>query len=174
LALLTPLALFWFQPWYLTLGLGLVALRPWRFMYIAALAFSFSVMFFDSFWWHAPVNMEIQKPLRVLVVFGPPLVLLAVLKFREAGPRTWRKTVAWALEGGAALRGTGSGETRDSSATVPQAVHVSDPSPIRLIVEVSVLVIAAIIPMAAVISTSPHLKALTSLVALKLKLLVNI
>ncbi|MDO8735837.1 MAG: hypothetical protein Q7K29_01985 [Thermoleophilia bacterium] len=190
LALLTPLALFWFQPWYLTLGLGLVALRPWRYMYIAALAFSFSVMFFDSFWWHAPVSMDIQKPLRVLVVFGPPLVLLAVLKFREAGPRTWRKTVAWAFEGGAALRGgsgsskarggnSGSGNsiagsTSGGSMTVLQATPITDPTPVRLFVEISVLVVAAIIPMAAVISTSPYLKAVVSLVAVKLKLLVNI
>lgn len=188
-ALLTPLALFWFQPWYLTLGLGLIALRPWRYMYIAALSFSFSVMFFDSFWWHAPVAMEIQKPLRVLVVFGPPLVLLTVLKIREAGPRTWKKLVSWALEGGAVLRGNGSpgnsalGKTDPGSneaglinsrtATGLQVAAIADPSPARLLVEISVLVVAAIVPMLAVISTSPQLKALASLVAVKLELLVN-
>ncbi|MHB8792779.1 MAG: hypothetical protein ACYC6O_05520 [Thermoleophilia bacterium] len=188
-ALLTPLALFWFQPWYLTLGLGLVALRPWRYMYIAALSFSFSVMFFDSFWWHAPVAMEIQKPLRVLVVFGPPLVLLTVLKIREAGPRTWKKLVSWALEGGAVLRGNGSpgnstlgktdagsneaGLVNSRTATGLQAAAIADPSPARLLVEISVLVVAAVVPMLAVISTSPQLKALASLVAVKLELLVN-
>ncbi|MBI5869757.1 MAG: hypothetical protein HZB44_02185 [Actinobacteria bacterium] len=186
-ALLTPLALFWFQPWYLTLGLGLVALRPWRYMYIAALSFSFSVMFFDSFWWHAPVSMDIQKPLRVLVVFGPPLVLLTVLKVRESGPRTWRKIVSWALEGGAVLRGSGPGNGGADKAGAPgstgiikgqgaagmQAASIADPSPARLLVEISVLVVAAVVPMAAVISTSPQLKALASLVAVKLKLLVN-
>jgi hypothetical protein len=33
--------------------------------------------------------------------------------------------------------------------------------------------VAAIVPMAAVISTSPQLRALTSLMAVKLKLLIN-
>jgi len=195
LALLTPLALFWFQPWYLTLGLGLVALRPWRYMYIAALSFSFSVMFFDSFWWHAPVSMDIQKPLRVLVVFGPPLVLLTVLKIRESGPRTWKRLVSWALEGGAILRGNGSPDNASSgnggigkpggrnngvllahgqAAAGLQTASIADPSPVRLLVEISVLVVAAAVPMAAVISTSPQLKALASLIAVKLKLLVNI
>ncbi|MHB9112287.1 MAG: hypothetical protein ACYC4D_06630 [Thermoleophilia bacterium] len=189
LALLTPLALFWFQPWYLTLGLGLVALRPWRYMYIATLSFSFSVMFFDSFWWHAPVSMDIQKPLRVLVVFGPPLVLLTALKVREAGPRTWKRLVSWALEGGAVLRGNsgpvnggigktgsrnkGAGLVHGQADAGLQAASIADPSPVRLLVEISVLVVAAVVPMAAVISTSPQLKALASLLAVKLKLLVN-
>ncbi|MHB8160283.1 MAG: glycosyltransferase family 87 protein [Thermoleophilia bacterium] len=180
LALLTPLALFWFQPWYLTLGLGLAALRPWRYMYIAALAFSFSVMFFDSFWWHTPVSMEIQKPLRVLVVFGPPVVLLAILKTREAGPEAWRWLVNWSLAGSAqslpdgARRpglnpGHGNLQNRDSGT----AASMTDPSPVRLVVEIAVLLVAAAVSMAAVISTSPQLKSLASLIAVKFKLLVN-
>ncbi len=163
LALLTPLALFWFQPWYLTMGLGLVALRPWRYMYIAALAFSFSVMFFDSFWWHAPVSMEIQKPLRVLVVFGPPVVLLAILKAREAGPGAWKRLVSWSLDGASSVRASAGG-----------AAAIADPSPVRLLVEISVLLIAAAVPMAAVISSSPALRSLAGLIGVKLRLLVNI
>lgn len=190
LALLTPLALFWFQPWYLTLGLGLVALRPWRYMYIAALSFSFSVMFFDSFWWHAPLSMDIQKPLRVLVVFGPPLALLTVLKILEAGPRTWKKLVSWSFEGRMALGdaigfGAGNGRIADRKSGVGyvgggqavsglQTTPITDPSPVRLFIEISILFVAAAVPMAAVISTSPQLKALTSLIAVKLKLLVGI
>jgi hypothetical protein len=171
LALLTPLALFWFQPWYLTLGLGLVALRPWRYMYIAALAFSFSVMFFDSFWWHAPVSMDIQKPVRVLVVFGPPLVLLAILKAREAGPGAWRRLVGWALRGTTTPRGA---VQPGAAAGSDGAAVVSDPSVLRLAVEISVLLVAAAIPMAAVISSSPTLRSFVSLVGVKLRLLVNI
>jgi len=164
LALITPLALFWFQPWYLTLGLGLVALRPWRYMYVMALSFSFSVMFFDSFWWHTPLNMDIQKPLRVLIVFGPPLLLLAVLKAWEAGPGAWRRLIAWSLEGGPA------GQNRE----IASAGEITDPSPVRLVTEIGVLLVAASIPITAVIATSPQLRSLASLVAVKLKLLVNI
>ncbi|MFA6000612.1 MAG: hypothetical protein WC828_00645 [Thermoleophilia bacterium] len=162
LAFLTPLALFWFQPWYLTLALGLVALRPWRLMYIACLAFSFSVMFFDSFWWHAPVDMSIQKPLRVLVVFGPPMLLLLVLKARETVPGVWKKTVAWSLEG--------AGDPDRSQA----AKEVKDPSFLRLAVEVAVLFVAALVPMAVVISSSPQLRSIANLVALKFKLITNL
>lgn len=170
LALLTPLALFWFQPWYLTLGLGLVALRPWRYMYVAALAFSLSVMFFDGFWWHAPVSMDIQKPLRVLIVFGPPLLLLVSLKAREAGPRAWKRLVAWSM-GGVAARRVDGGSGRATNGMEPASL--ADPSPARLAAEISTLLIAAAVPIAAVISTSPQLKSLASLVAMKLKLLVN-
>ena len=179
LALMTPLALFWFQPWYLTLGLGLVALRPWRYMYVAALTFSFSVMFFDGFWWHAPVSMDIQKPLRVLIVFGPPLALLGFLKAREAGPGAWRRIVAWSLEGTpaagravpegvAAVAGPGGAGGRKLLGSL------SDPSSLRLAIEISVLLAAAIVPMAAVISASPPLRSLANLFAVKFRLLVNI
>ncbi len=163
LALITPLALFWFQPWYLTMGLGLVALRPWRYMYVAAIAFSFSVMFFDSFWWHAPMSMDIQKPLRVMIVFGPPLILLAVLKAREAGPRAWERLVDWTLDEG----------PETGNIAKPAAADITDPAPGRLVAEIAVLLVAAAIPMAVVISTSPPLRSIAGLIGVKLKLLVN-
>ena len=162
LAFLTPLALFWFQPWYLTLVLGLVALRPWRLMYIACLVFSFSVMFFDSFWWHTPLDMSVQKPLRVLVVFGPPMLLLFFLKARETLPGAWKKTVAWSLEGaGATVEPTSSR-------------GVSDPSLLRLAIEIVALTAAALVPIAVVISSSPRLSSIAELLALKFKLITNL
>jgi len=178
LSLLTPLALFWFQPWYLTMGLGLVALRPWRYMYVVALAFSFSVMFFDSFWWHAPVSMDIQKPLRVLIVFGPPLLLLFILKARDSAPGAWKKLLAWALSDTSA--GPANGEASTDSAVFGGTAavradgrHITDPSLARLIVEIGVLVVAAAMPIVLVISVSPTLRSFISLVGVKLKLLVN-
>ncbi|MHB8858462.1 MAG: hypothetical protein ACYC6Z_03120, partial [Thermoleophilia bacterium] len=184
LALMTPLALFWFQPWYLTLGLGLVALRPWRYMYVAALTFSFSVMFFDGFWWHAPVSMDIQKPLRVLIVFGPPLALLLFLKAREAGPAAWQRLVDWALEGSAAAQASrrdpalvrGAAQAGDPGAAAGKKglAGLSDPSPAQLAVEIGVLMVAAIVPMAAVISSSPPLRSLVNLFAVKFRLLINL
>ncbi len=153
LAFLTPLALFWFQPWYLTMALGITALRPWHILYRALLAFSFSVMFFDSFWWHTPVSMDVQKPLRVLVVFGPPVAYLLVTKARDILPVAWERTSAWSM--------ADSGEA-------------SDPSRARMLVEVAVLTLAAIVPMAAVVSASPVLKTFYELVVLKLHLLLNI
>lgn len=160
LAFLTPLALFWFQPWYLTLALGLVALRPWRLLYVVMLAFSFSLMFFDGFWWHTPVSMDVQKPMRVLIVFGTPLLILLVLKGRDMLPSLWQKTISWSLE----TPGPGNdGETA-----------VSDPSTVRMAFEVIALLVAAAVPMAVVISTSPQLRSLANLVMVKLKLLINI
>ncbi len=160
LAFLTPLALFWFQPWYLTLALGLVALRPWRFMYRAALVFSFSVMFFDSFWWHTPVSMDIQKPLRAFVVFGPPIAILFVLKARKVIPAAWRRMMAWSLEG------------EKSVAAVVR--EVSDPSLKRVALEISALFAAAAVPMSLIVSTSPQLRALANLVAVKLQLITHL
>ncbi|MBE0428587.1 MAG: hypothetical protein IBX61_01790 [Thermoleophilia bacterium] len=167
-AFLTPFALFWFQPWYLTLALGLIALRPHRLMLVAALAFSFSVTFFDSFWWNAPVSMDIQKPLRVLVVFGPPLALLAVLKGRESLPRAWSRLMAWTLE----QQSTRARVLRRAGPD-PAAINICDPTPLRLAVEISVLVTAAMVPMAVVIATSPQLRSLAELVLLKLRLLAG-
>jgi hypothetical protein len=158
IAFLTPFVLFWFQPWYLTLALGIIALRPWRIMYTAALVFSFSVMFFDGFWWHAPVSMDIQMPLRVLVVFGPPIALLVVLKGREVLPGAGRRLLSWTLE---------------QAGSRPGTQEFSDPSGVRLIVEVGVLAIAALVPMAITISASPRLSSLSELLLLKLKLLVS-
>ncbi|MHB0866386.1 MAG: glycosyltransferase 87 family protein [Thermoleophilia bacterium] len=166
LAFLTPLVLFWFQPWYLTLALGLVALRPHGLMFIASLAFSFSVMFFDSFWWHAPVSMDIQKPLRVMVVFGPPVLLLLWLKGREVVPGAWRRLVVWSLVQAGSGR---SGRIALAGETVP----VSDPSLPRLAVEVSLLFVAALVPMAAVVSSSPRLQSMAELIFLKIQLLVS-
>lgn len=167
LAFLTPLVLFWFQPWYLTLALGLVALRPQRIMYVASLVFSFSVMFFDSFWWHAPVSMDIQKPLRVLVVFGPPMLLLIVLKMKEHLPSIWQRLLEWSFapdaEGRSGLRG----------ASLSGRKNLVDPSPLRLAVEISVLAAAAVVPMLVVVSTSPQLKSLIELMFLKLQLLIS-
>lgn len=164
LAFLTPLALFWFQPWYLTLALGLVALRPRGLMFLASLAFSFSVMFFDSFWWHAPVSMDIQKPLRVMVVFGPPVALLLIVKGRELLPALWKRVLAWALE-----------QTADAGPSAGESLAaregIVDPSPVRLAVEVSILVGAAALPMVAVISTSSQLRYLVELMFLKIQLL---
>ncbi|MHB1389623.1 MAG: glycosyltransferase 87 family protein [Thermoleophilia bacterium] len=166
LAFLTPLVLFWFQPWYLTLALGLVALRPHGLMFIASLAFSFSVMFFDSFWWHAPVSMDIQKPLRVMVVFGPPVLLLLFLKGRRALPPAWRRLVAWSL--------VQAGPDRSGKLAVAgEAAPVSDPSGSRLALEICVLFVAAVVPVAAVVSSSPRLRSLAELVFLKIQLLVS-
>lgn len=160
LAFLTPLALFWFQPWYLSLALGLVALRPWRYLYIVMLVFSFSLMFFDGFWWHTPVSMDVQKPMRVLVVFGTPLLFLLVLKGRDMLPSAWRRTVGWSLE-------TANGDSAGG-------VAVSDPSAVRLALEVVALLTAAAVPIAMVISTSPQLRSLVNLIMVKLQLLINI
>lgn len=159
LAFLTPLALFWFQPWYLNLALGIVALRPWRFLYWVMLAFSFSLMFFDGFWWHTPMSMDVQKPMRVLVVFGVPLLVLLVLKGRDVLPSAWKRTVSWTLE------------TSDTGSRGTAAV--SDPSALRLALEIVTLVVAAAVPVAAVISTSPQLRSLVNLVMVKLQLLIN-
>lgn len=160
LALLTPLVLFWFQPWYLTLVLGLVALRPWRLMYRVTLLFSFTVMFFDSFWWHSPISMDIQKPLRVLVVFGPPVALLLLLKARELIPGAIGRMLAWSLADSGARRANGR--------------SLSDPSRGRLAAEIAVLFMAAAVPMAVIVSTSPALRQLASLLALKLQLLTSL
>ena len=160
IAFLAPLALFWFQPWYLTLALGLLALRPWRLMYRAALLFSFTVMFFDSFWWHAPMSMNVEEPLRVLVVFGPPIALLAVLKGREALPTLYRRLMAWSHQGLGARQAAG------------QAV--CDPGVRRLVFELGTLLAAALVPMALIVSNSPHLKDFVSLIAMKLKLLTRL
>ena len=51
---------------------------------------------------------------------------------------------------------------------------LADPTPLRLAVEISVLLVAAIVPMAAVISASPALRSLVELATVKLRLLVNI
>jgi hypothetical protein len=160
IAFLTPFALFWFQPWYLTLALGLVALRPWGLLFTSSLVFSFSVMFFDSFWWHTPVSMDIQKPLRVLVVFGTPILFLLVMKARGMLPSMWQKTVRWSLAGAGPLSGS--------------ATAVSDPSPARMVIEVAALLAAGLVPMAVVVSTSPQLRSLVNLVVVKLHLLLNI
>jgi hypothetical protein len=157
LALLTPLALFWFQPWYLTLALGLIALRPWRLVYKAALVFSFSVTFFDSFWWHAPMSMDIQKPLRVLVVFGIPVALLFWLKGKEVLPGLWKQTIAWTLE--------------ESNSGKPH--EVADPPLTRVVIELATIIAAAAVPMALVISSSQQLRAMINLIELKLKLLIG-
>lgn len=160
IAFLAPLALFWFQPWYLTLALGLIALRPWRYLYLAALAYSFTGMFFDGFWWHTPFSMDIQKPLRVLVVFGPPVLLLLFLKARDVIPIAWNKTVEWSLA--------------DTSSGKGDEDGVVDPSRSRMLIEVAALLMAAAVPVAAVISTSPQLRSFVDLVIVKLQLLTNI
>lgn len=166
LAFLTPLVLFWFQPWYLTLALGLVALRPHGLMFIASLAFSFSVMFFDSFWWHTPVSMDIQKPLRVVVVFGPPVLLLLFLKGREVVPAAWRRLVTWSL--------VQAGSGRSGKSNIPgETMPITDPSPARLAVEVSILFLAALVPMAAVVASSPRLQSMAELIFLKIQLLIS-
>lgn len=167
LAFLTPLALFWFQPWYLTMMLGLVALRPRGLMYLASLAFSFSVMFFDSFWWHAPVSMGIQKPLRVLVVFGPAVALLLFIAGRDLLPGLWKRLLAWTLEQTAA--DSGGAVNPGGRLTAPEGIV--DPSSLRLAVEVTILAGAAILPIAVVISTSSQLRHLVELVFLKIQLL---
>lgn len=160
LSFLTPLVLFWFQPWYLTLVLGLVALSPRRMMYRATLLFSFSVMFFDSFWWHTPLSMDIQKPLRVMVVFGPPVAYLVYLKAREVMPGALGRLIAWSLAGNDSPRANGR--------------RVSDPSVGRLASELVVLTFAAVIPMAVIVSASPQLRQLADLLAVKLQLLTNL
>jgi hypothetical protein len=159
LAFLTPLALFWFQPWYLTLAMGLVALRPWWFMYRSALIFSLSVMFFDSFWWHTPLSTDIQKPLRAFVVFGPPIVILLILKAREVLPRGWDRMMSWSLK---------------DAVSSNSARSMKAPSLGWLGIEVTALFAAAAVPMILVVSSSPQLKALATLLALKLKLVTNL
>lgn len=159
LAFLTPLALFWFQPWYLTLALGLIALRPWNLMYKISLVFSFTVMFFDSFWWHTPMSMDVQKTLRVLVVFGPPVALLFWFKGREILPGIFRRMVAWSLDDSAARKAVGA---------------VSDPGLGRVAFELTALCAAALVPMGLIVSSSPHLREMVNLVALKFHLLTNL
>ncbi len=160
IAFLTPFALFWFQPWYLTMALGLIALRPRRLLYQASLAFSFSVMFFDSFWWHTPFSMDIQKPLRVLAVFGPPILFLLIMKTRDILPSIRERAVRWSLGGAGSSRAG--------------ANAITDPSRSRMAIEVAALAAAALVPMAAVVSTSPQLRSFVNLVVVKLQLLINI
>ncbi len=156
IAFLMPLALFWFQPWYLTLALGLIALRPWRLIYQCALLFSFTVMFFDSFWWHSPLSMDVQETLRVLVVFGPPVALLVWRKGNEILPRIWERMIGWSLKNGG-----------------KEIKQPAGPGIGWLSVELAVLFIAALAPIAAVVSNSPHLRELVTLVGLKFQSLIN-
>lgn len=159
-AFLTPLALFWFQPWYLILGLGIIALRPWRLLYFASIASSLSMMFFDSFWWHTPVSIEIQKPMRVFVVFGPPVILLLYLKAKEVLPAGWKKVNLWTLQ--------------DSPATGYGNSVAATASKIWMALEILALFTAAAVAMAVVIATSPVLRSFADLVIVKLQLLMNI
>ncbi len=158
IAFLMPLALFWFQPWYLTLALGLVALRPWRLIYQCALLFSFTVIFFDSFWWHSPLSMDVQETLRVLVVFGPPVALLVWCKGKEIIPNILERIIRWSLEKGK---------------TGKEPRLVDGPGTRWLTVELAALCAAALVPMAIVVSYSPHLRELVTLVGLKFQSLIN-
>lgn len=160
LAFLTPLVLFWFQPWYLTLVLGLVALRPWRLMYRVTLLFSFTVMFFDSFWWHTPISMDIQKPLRVAVVFGLPVAFLLALKIKEVIPGAFEKMIAWSLS--------------ENGSGGPARRNITDPAAATVAAEITTLVAAAAVPMAVIITASPRLKSLVDLVVLKLQLITRL
>ncbi|HDZ59652.1 MAG TPA: hypothetical protein ENH44_02555, partial [Actinobacteria bacterium] len=126
----------------------------------ASLAFSFSVMFFDSFWWHTPFSMDIQKPLRVLAVFGPPILFLLIMKTRDILPSIRERAVRWSLGGAGSSRAG--------------ANAITDPSRSRMAIEVAALAAAALVPMAAVVSTSPQLRSFVNLVVVKLQLLINI
>ncbi len=159
IAFLTPLALFWFQPWYLTMAMGLIALRPWRLIYKVSLVFSFTVMFFDSFWWHTPMSMDVEKSLRVLVVFGPPIALLLWAKGREILPAAWRRIWSWSLESDAKRDGT---------------LAATDPALVKIVAQVAGLFAAALVPMALIVSISPHLRELTNLVFMKFQLLTHL
>ncbi len=158
IAFLMPLALLWFQPWYLTMALGLIALRPWRLIYKCALLFSFTVMFFDSFWWHSPLSMDVQETLRVLVVFGPPVALLVWSKGNEILPKVWKRLINWSLE---------------NSRTGREVKRAGDPGFGRLSLELTALFVAALAPLAIVVSYSPHLRELVTLVGLKFQSLIN-
>ena len=159
IAFLTPLALFWFQPWYLTMAMGLIALRPWRLIYKVSLVFSFTVMFFDSFWWHTPMSMDVEKSLRVLVVFGPPIALLLWTKGREVLPAAWQRIWSWSIEGNARRDGT---------------LAATDPALGKIVAQVAGLFAAALVPMALIVSVSPHLRELTNLVFMKFQLLTHL
>lgn len=153
-----PLVMFWFQPWYIVLALGLVALRPRGALFAMMLVFSVSVIFFDNFWWQSPIRMDIQRLLRVLVVFGPPLAVFIYLKLRDGAPVAWNRLVAWSLEEPGAGSG---GETA--------AVQLA---PARMVLEVTALVVAAAVPLAVVIASSSQLRSLVDLMLVKLRLLI--
>lgn len=161
LALLTPLTLYWFQPWYITMVLGLVAIRSTRVMLITALFFSFTVLFFDSFWWQIPLSLEVQKPIRVLAVFGLPLALLAILKGRELLPDAFARLMKWSESGEGGRWKPG----RDSGS--------GEPSTRRVVMASLAVFAAALAPMAIVIASSPRLSYVTDLVSLKLRLLLS-
>lgn len=162
LALLTPLTLYWFQPWYLTMVLALVAIRATPVMLKTALFFSFTVLFFDSFWWNIPLSLESQKPIRALAVFGLPLALLAILKAREVLPGYAVRLMDWSqIESGRGRR------------AVP-AVAVAEPSNRALVLSTLAITAAAAVPMAMVIASSPQLRSVAELVAIKLRLLTSL
>jgi hypothetical protein len=158
LAFFIPLVMFWFQPWYLVLALGLLALRPWGALYMAAITFSISVIFFDNFWWQTTLQADFLRALRVVVVFGPPLALLSYLTARDQLPNLWRRTMAWSLEDPGHAH-------RSAEATVRL-------SPARMALEVMALTVAAAIPLFITVSASPQLRSLFDLMVVKFKLML--
>jgi hypothetical protein len=162
IAFFIPLVMFWFQPWYIVLALGLVALKPRGALYTAMIVFSISVIFFDNFWWQSPIRMDVQRVLRVLIVFGPPLVTFAYLQLRASAPDSWRRFVTWSLEN---TSGRTSTTGRGDAATAQL-------SPVRMALEMTALVVAAAVPLAVVVASSTQLRSLADLLLVKLRLLL--
>lgn len=159
IAVFTPLIMFWFQPWYILLALGLVALRPRGPLFATLLVFSATVIFYDNFWWQAPVRMNIQEQARVLIVFGPPLAVLAALRLRDGIPATWGRFVNWSMEE------PGRGFSRGDGAAVRL-------TPARMALESLALVVAAAVPFAIVVASSEQLHSLAELIFVRLRLLL--
>lgn len=153
-----PLVMFWFQPWYILLALGLVALRPRGPLFAMMLAFSVSVIFYDNFWWQSPIRMDIQGLLRVMVVFGPPLAVFIYLKLRDGAPAAWNRLVTWSLEEPDAPSGG-----KAASAQL---------APARMALEAAALVVAAAVPLAVVVASSSQLRSLIDLILVKFRLLI--
>ncbi|MHB1381543.1 MAG: glycosyltransferase 87 family protein [Thermoleophilia bacterium] len=153
-----PLVMFWFQPWYIVLALGLVALNPKGPLFAMMLTFSVSAIFFDNFWWQSPIRMDVQKFLRVAVVFGPPLAVYAYLRLRDEAPVAWNRLITWSLE----EPGAGSGGEATSAQLAPG----------RMALEAAALVVAAAVPLAVVVASSSQLRSLVDLMLVKLRLLI--
>lgn len=160
IAVFVPLIMFWFQPWYILLALGLVALQPRGPLFATMLVFSASVIFFDNFWWQAPIRMDIQKLIRVLLVFGPPLAVLVFFKLRYGAPATWNRFVTWSMEEPGRGRG------------VSGAAAAVQLTPARMALEAMAMVVAAAVPVVVVVASSEQLRSLVELILVKFRLLL--
>lgn len=159
LAFITPVTLYWFQPWYITVALGLVAIKSTALMLRVMLFFSFTVLFYDNFWWQIPMSVNTERPLRTLIVIGLPLILLAVLKARELKPAAG-DLMAWIMKD-------------RNPKTMDLMTGSSEASRSMVVFATGALIAAAVIPMVLVISSSPQLSHIADLLLIKLRFLID-